>query len=119
LKTFNYESNCVRYKNCFFDVGEYEKGKISLSIYGYVENDKDLSHISNVTVNVEEKLKENQVVIDNYANSNLISFLLDLGIVTGVPKKVTVKFLQLPVVDLDLEKLYEYSYAQEVLKYAS
>ena len=104
MKTFNYESNCVKYKNCFFDL---------------VENDTNLSHISNVTVNVEEKLEENQVVIDNYANSNLISFLLDLGIVKNIPKKVTVKFLRLPVVELDLEKLYEYSYDQEVLKYAS
>lgn len=119
MKTFNYESNCVRYRNCFFDVGEYEKDKISLAIYGYVENDKDISHISNVTVNVEEKLEKNQVVIDNYANTNLISFLLDLGIVKSVPKKVTVKFLRLPVVELDLEKLYEYSYEQEGLRYAS
>ena len=119
MKTFNYESNCVKYKNCFFDVGEYEKDKLSLSIYGYVENDKNLSHISNVTVNVEEKLEKNQVVIDNYANTNLISFLLDLGIVKGVPKKVAVKFLMLPVVELDLEKLYEYSFDQDVLKYAS
>ena len=107
MKTFNYESNCVKYKNCFFDLGEYEKGKLSLAIYGYVEDDKNLSHISNVTV------------IDNYANSNLISFLLDLGIVKNIPKKVTVKFLRLPIVELDLEKLYEYSYDQEVLKYAS
>ncbi len=119
MKTFNYESNCVRYRNCFFDVGEYEKDKISLAIYGYIENDKDISHISNVTVNVEEKLEKNQVVIDNYANTNLISFLLDLGIVKSVPKKVTVKFLRLPVVELDLEKLYEYSYEQEGLRYAS
>lgn len=119
MKTFNYESNCVKYNNCFFDVGEYEKGKLSLAIYGNVGNNKDTSHISNVTVNVEEKLEENQVVIDTYANSNLISFLLDLGIVTGIPKKVTTKFLRLPVVDLDLDKLYEYSYDQEVLKYAS
>ena len=119
MKTFNYESNCVKYKNCFFDLGEYEKVNLSLAIYCHVEDDKNLSHISNVTVNVEEKLEENQVVIDNYANSNLISFLLDLGIVKNIPKKVTVKFLRLPVVELDLEKLYEYSYDQEVLKYAS
>ncbi len=119
MKTFNYESNCVRYRDCFFDIGEYGKGKLSLSIYGYVENDKNISHISNVTVNVEEKLEENQVVIDNYANTNLISFLLDLGIVKSIPKKVTVKFLRLPVVELDLEKLYEYSYEKERLKYAS
>lgn len=119
MKTFNYESNCVKYRDCFFDVGEYEKGKMSLSIYGYVENDNNISHISNATVNVEEKLKENEVVIDNYANTNLISFLLDLGIVKSVPKKIVVKFLTLPVVELDLEKLYEYSYEKEVLKHAS
>lgn len=119
MKTFNYESNCVKYKNCFFDVGKYEKGKISLAIYGNIERSKETSHISNVTVNVEEKLEKNQVVIDNYANSNLISFLFDLGIVTGIPRKAIVKFLILPVVDLDLDKLYEYSYNQEVLKYAS
>ena len=119
MKTFNYESNCVKYRNCFFDIDEYEKDKLSLSIYGNVEDDKDTSHISNVTVNVEEKLEKNQVVIDTYANTNLISFLLDLGIVKSIPKKVAVKFLRLPVVELDLEKLYEYSYNEEVLKYAS
>lgn len=118
MKTFNYESNCVKYNNCFFDVGEYENGRISLTIYGYVQNDKNLSHISNATVNVEEKLEENQVVIDNYANTNLISFLLDLGIVKSIPKRVNVKFLKLPVVELDMKKLYEYSYDKEVLKYA-
>lgn len=119
MKKFNYESNCVRYRNCFFDIGEYEKDKLSLSIYGNVEDDKNTSHISNVTVNVDEKLEKNQVVIDTYTNTNLISFLLDLGIVKSIPKKVTVKFLRLPVVELDLEKLYEYSYNEEVLKYAS
>ena len=64
MKTFNYESNCVKYKNCFFDLGEYEKGKLSLAIYGYVEDDKNLSHISNVTVNVEEKLEEKKSPFD-------------------------------------------------------
>lgn len=95
MKTFNYESNCVKYRDCFFDLGEYEKGKLSLAIYGHVEDDKNLSHISNVTVNVEEKLEENQVVIDNYANSNLISFLLDLGIVKNIPKKEFFKITNL------------------------
>ena len=38
MKTFNYESNCVKYNNCFFDVGEYEKGKLSLAIYGMFES---------------------------------------------------------------------------------
>ena len=115
MKTFNYESNCVKYKDCFFDVGEYEKGRLSLAIYGYVENDKDISHISNATVNVEEKLEKNQVVIDNYTNSNLISFLLDLGIVKNIPKKASYNNLELPVVELNLDKLDEYSYNQEVL----
>ena len=62
MKTFNYESNCVKYKNCFFDVGKYENGKISLAIYGNIERSKETSHISNVTVNVEEKLEKNQAV---------------------------------------------------------
>ena len=58
MKTFNYESNYVKYKNCFFDVGKYEKGKLSLAIYDYVENDKEISYISNVTVNVEEEMTQ-------------------------------------------------------------
>lgn len=119
LKTFNYESNCVKYKDCFFDMNEYEKGKLSLSIYGYIENDKDISHISNLTVNVEEELPENQVVIDNYANTNIISFLLELGIVKGIVKRVPVKLILLPVVELDLEVLKEYCYDEEELRYAS
>lgn len=119
MKTFNYESNCLKYRNCFFDIGEYEKGKISLAIYGYIEDDKDISHISNVTVNVEEKLEENQIVIDDYANTNLITFLLELGIVKKIVKRIPIQFMQLPVVEIDLEKLKEYCYYEEELKYAS
>ena len=119
MKTFNYESSCVRYRNCFFDIREYENGKISLAIYGYVENDKNISHISNVTVEPEEKLERNQVVIDSNANTNLISFLLDLGIIKSISKKVMVRGIKFPVVELDLEKLQEYSYNKEMLKYAS
>lgn len=119
MKTFNYESNCVKYRDCFFDVGKDKYGKLSLAIYGYVEDDKNISHISNATIAVEEKLEKNQVVIDTYSNSNLISFLLDLGIVKSISKKVMVRFLKLPVVDLDLEKLQEYTYDLEGLQYAS
>lgn len=119
LKTFNYESNCVKYRDCFFDIGEYEKGKISLSIYGYIEDDRNISHISNVTVNVEEELEENQIVIDDYANTNLITFLLELGIARRIIKRISVKFMRLPVVEIDLEKLREYCYYEEELKYAS
>lgn len=119
MKTFNYESNCVRYKDCYFDIGEYEKGKISLAIYGYVEDDKIVSHISNATVNVEEKLEENQIVIDTYANTNLISFLLELGIVKRIVRRTVVKFMRLPVVEVDLEKLKEYCFVEEELRYAS
>lgn len=119
LKTFNYESNCVKYRDCFFDIGEYEKGKISLSIYGYIEDDRNISHISNVTVNVEEELEENQIVIDDYANTNLITFLLELGIAKRIIKRISVKFMRLPVVEIDLEKLREYCYYEEEMKYAS
>lgn len=119
MKTFNYESNCVKYKNCFFNVGQYEKGKLELSIYGYVEDDKNISQVSNVTVNVEDELPEDQIVIDNYSNSNLISFLMDLGIIKRIVKRIPVKLIILPVVEIDLEKLEEYSYDWKVLKYAS
>jgi len=119
LKTFNYESNCVKYRNCFFDMGKDSKGQISLAIYGYVENDESISHISNVTVNVREKLKNNQIVIDNYENSNLISFLMDLGIAKGITKRVKVNGRLLPVVEIDAEILEQYCYYEEVLKYAS
>lgn len=119
MKTFNYESKCVRYKNCFFDTRKYKNNKISLAIYGYVEDDQNLSHISNVTVDVEEKLEKNQVVIDSNANTNLISFLLDLDIIKSISRKVMVGGIKLPVVELDLEKLDEYSYNKEILNYAS
>lgn len=120
MKTFNYESNGLRYRKCFFDMSEYEAGKVCLAIYGYVENDTEVSHISNITINVEENLTSNQVVIDNYANSNLISFLLDLGIVKKIVSRIAVKLIAYPVVELDLERLKEYCYSiEEELRYAS
>ena len=119
MKTFNYESRGVKYNNCFFDIGRHKDGKISLAIYGNVGNDKDVSHISNPTVDVKSVLSENQVVIDNIANTNLISFLLDLGIIQGISKKIKVDSKTLPVVNLNLDTLYEYSYVEEGLRYAS
>ena len=124
IKTFNYESNCVRYKDCYFDVGKYRNKKMSIDIYGYVEDDENISHISNLTANVSEELAENQIVIDNYNNTNIISFLLDLGIVKAITKRVAVerkgKVVLLPVAEIDLEILKEYSYdKEEELEYAS
>lgn len=119
MKTFNYESNCVKYKNCFFDKGEYRKGKMSLCIYGYIEDDTNLSQISNVTVDVEEDLPENQVVIDSYSNTNLISVLLELGIMKKIVKRIAVKLILLPVIELDLKILKKYCHDVEVLKNAS
>ena len=119
MKTFNYESRGVKYNNCFFDIGKYKDGKMSLSIYGNVEDDKDVSHISNPTVDVSEILSENQVVIDNNTNTNLIGFLLELGIIKCITKRISVNSIPLPVVELNLDTLYEYSYTEEELKYAS
>ena len=122
IKTFNYESNCVRYRDCYFDISEYVNKNMSLDLYGYVEDDENISHISDVTTNVPEKLAENQIIIDNYNNTNIISFLLDLGIVKAIPKRVAVKkadkVVAMPVAEIDLERLKEYSYSEE-LKYAS
>lgn len=119
MKTFNYESNCVKYNDCFFDVGEYKNGNLELSIYGKVEKDNDTSHISNATVEVNEILKNNEIVVDTEINTNLISFLLDLGIVEGIKRRIHVNGRDLPVAEVNLNNLYDYSYEQEVLKYAS
>lgn len=118
LKTFNYESNCVKYKDCYFDMNEYPNGNICLETYGKVEDEKETSHISSATVNVKEKLPENQIVIDNYNNSNLITFLMDIGIVKSVVKRVATGGRVFPVVEVDLELLRDYSYEMEELKYA-
>ena len=120
MRTFNYESHCVKYRDCFFDIGKYEKNKISLAIYGYIGNDKNISYISNVTVNVDDvKMKENQIVIDDYANTNLITFLMELGIVKRFFDRVVVTSLRLALVEVDLDKLKEYCYIKEELKKAS
>jgi len=119
MQTFNYESNGLKYRDCFFDMKEYEKDKISLAVYGYIENDKEISHISNVTINVKENLKRNQVVIDNYSNTNLISFLLDLGIAKRIVSRIAVNLVLYPVVELDLDTLEKYCYLKEELRYAS
>lgn len=119
MKTFCYESNGEWYRECYFDIGQYENGDRYLALNGYAKNENQVSHISDVTIEVPEKLKKNQVAIDNETNTNLISFLLDLGIVKGISKRVTSNSKSFPIVDLDLEKLYEYSYRVEGLKYAS
>jgi len=119
LKTFNYESKNVRYNKCFFDANEDNNKNIILAIYGYVEDDKEISHISNATITVKEKLPKNQVVIDTTNNTNLISFLMELGIVKGISKRIMVNNISFPVVNLDLENLKDYSYSEEELQYAS
>lgn len=119
MKIFNFESKNVRYNDWFFDTKVDENGSIILAIYGYVEDDKQVSHISNATVNLKEELQKNQVVIDTDNNSNLISFLLELGIVKGIAKRVIISNRSFPVVNLNLDILKEYSYQEEELEYAS
>ena len=119
MKTFDYESKCVRYRDCFFDKSLYSSGKTSLAIYGKVEDSEENSHISNATVDVKEKLPRDQIVINNYENTNLISFLMDLGIAKRVIKRVAVNGMALPVVEVNLDLLDDYCYFEEELKYAS
>ncbi len=119
MKTFCYESNGEWYRECYFDIGEYENGERYLALNGYAKNENQVSHISDVTIEVSEKLKKNQVAIDNATNTNLISFLLDLGIVKGISKRVISNSKSFPIVELDLEKLYEYSCRLEELRDAS
>lgn len=114
MKTFNYESKNVRYNECFFDTKIDKKGNYLLSIYGYVEDDKQVSHISNATITVKEKLPRNQVVIDTNNNTNLISFLLELGIIKGIAKRIVVNNMSFPVVKIDENVLNEYSYKEEL-----
>ena len=120
-KTFNYESRGVRYNNCYFDVGEYKDGSKEISIYGNVEDDNNISHISNMTINVKENLKETEAVVDNISNTNLISFLLELGIIKNISRRIMVNGIKFPVAELDLNVLEEYSYIyqEEELRYAS
>ena len=55
MKTFNFKSNCVKYRDCFFIKGEYEKGKTSLAIFCYsVDKNKKVPRVINVSVNVED-----------------------------------------------------------------
>lgn len=119
MKTFCYESNGNRYRECYFDMSEYKNGERCLAIYGYADENNNISYISDATIEVSKNLKENQVAIDNETNTNLISFLLDEGIVTGISKREEVNGVQYPVVDLDLKKLNEYSYKKEEFKIAS
>lgn len=89
-------------------------GNYILSIYGYVEDDKQVSHISNATITVKEKLPKNQVVIDTNNNTNLISFLLELGIIKSIAKRIIVNNMSFPVVNIDVDVLNEYSYREEL-----
>lgn len=109
MKTFCYESNGKWYRECYFDVSRYENGERYLGICGYVDGEPKMSHILDATIEATQNLKENQVVINNEENTNLISFLLDEGIVTGISNRVEVNGTNYPVVNLDLGKLEEYS----------
>ena len=119
MKTFNFKSNCVKYRDCFFIKGEYEKGKTSLAIFCYsVDKNKKVPRVINVSVNVEDKLKQNEIVIDNYSNSGIISLLKNLGVLKRIIKRTVVNLIMLPIGEIDLDKLDEYCLEKEYLKYA-
>ena len=113
MQTFDYEQTGVKYKDCYFDVKKCYNNKLNISMYGYINNDKNVSHIFNVTVSTEQKLPYNCVVVDNYCDRKLVDFLTRLGVVKQIVSRAVVKLILLPVVELNLDMLRMYTWDYE------
>lgn len=81
-KTFNYK----KYKNCYFEVGNYVYN--SQAMYIQMKN-KDEGDILTVTVNMPDYFyQENTTTIKNYSeNRGITDFLIDLDIIDFVYSK--------------------------------
>lgn len=101
MKRFNYEN----YKDCYFRLGRYDRGGLSIRIYNDTEG-----HIATCTKFIMPNLKDNYVFIKNYSeNEGMLEFLKSLGVIKSIVGIVGEKYVMLPLVELDLDVLYSYS----------
>lgn len=108
-KTFKYK----KYKNCYFEVGNYAYNRQSM--YIQIKNDAE-GDIATATVNMSNYMYYPETVtIKNYGeNTGMTNFLFKLGILTDVyskrkcnlyaPDNETIDYCQ-----VDVDKLKEYS----------
>ena len=108
-KTFKYK----RYKNCYFEVGNYLYNKQAMSIM--INNDKWEDPIV-VTVNMPDYLyAPNSATIKNYSeNGKMTEFLIDLDIIEYIYSKKKCNIYAggnetIDYCEINIEKLKEYS----------
>ena len=111
MKKFSYQDQFGnRYYDCFFKVGQYSNGNIAIELYGVPAEEPGCPEpIMTVSVNIG-KFNPETVAIKNYAeNTGILELLSELNIIINVSTIVYYGRVEIPICELNLEELKEYS----------
>jgi hypothetical protein len=91
--------------NVTLDKGLYYNGNLAIRALCI-----DGSPAFTATVNLDEVLPNGYVYIKNYSeNEGVLTFLMNLGIVTKIIRYVQSGYVSIPVCQIDMSKLNEYT----------
>lgn len=106
MKHFTYESFYDQYEDCYFEFGLYvDTSNLALSIVS-----ESAGPVATVTTNVGRSFFPSITAIKNYSeNEGMLDWLYSMGFVKREVCKIEQGFVEIPVVELDLDLISEYT----------
>lgn len=108
---FDFELYDTLFKNCFIECASYRNGNLQLSLYGLDPTINQVSHFADITLDQnEEKLSENEVIVNDRFKPNLVPQLEKLGVLKEKIRMCIVNNVFYPIFAIDFSKIKENCY---------
>ena len=109
---FDFELYETLFRNCFIHNSIYENGNLKLSLFGIDPSIDETAHLTDITLeqNVVNRLKQNEIVVDNRFKPTLVPQLEKLGILKEKLGMCIVNNVFYPIYSLDFSKIMKNQY---------
>ncbi len=106
MRHFTYERFYDQYEDCYFEFGQYvDTNNLALTIVSDTEGP-----IATVTTNIGRNFGVGITGIKNYSeNEGMLDWLYAMGFIKRIVAKIEQGFVEIPVVELDVDLISEYT----------
>jgi len=104
------------FTECFLHFSKYVNGDLQVSVFG-IDPDTNLTgHFLDISLEQNSiELQENEIIVDHRYKPEIIDQLEDLGILKEKIDMCVINFTMYPIYSLDVPKLDNYTYVEEMM----
>lgn len=112
---FSFELYDMVFQNCFIHSSNYKNGNLQLSLFGVDQETNETAHLTDITLEHNKILRENEIVVDCKFKPTLIPQLLELGVLKSQVGTYVKKAMIYPIYTIDLSKIAEKQYCMQLV----